>query len=51
MTNFDKTCNYTLFNLNESQFTGPLGVVSDTLGGFGNIIKKCIYKQETSLYL
>jgi hypothetical protein len=47
ITNFDKACNAILLNLNESQFTGPLGAVSDTLGGFGNIVKRFM---NTELY-
>jgi hypothetical protein len=47
MTNFDKTCDNILSNLNESQFTGPVGAVSDALGGFGNIIKRFM---NTELY-
>lgn len=47
MNNFNKQYYKILDNLNESQFPGIIGAVSDTIGGAGNIIKRFM---NTELY-
>jgi hypothetical protein len=47
LSKFDKTCNEILFNLNESQFSGPIGFASDVLGSVGNVVKRFM---NTELY-